>query len=239
MDGNMTDLISCPICSEEYDGNAQRSARLLPCGHTLCASCLTCIISGNGSTGRVCAECRSDLPPALRSAADFPRNFAIEAIADEARRLNNAAHKEKPNSVRCPHKTWRVEPMTGGTGAPCTEGTLGETLELGQPEKTLGRLTHFIPDPQVSRKHARLRVVPGSGSDNYHLWVANVCLTAPMTVCRCGEWHAPGLPHAWRTLPPPTREQLDSNTVPGVALTPRNRFRLLPDRHEFIVTAGP
>jgi hypothetical protein len=38
-DGEIQDLITCSICLTEFDQD-EHSPKFLPCGHTLCSSCL-------------------------------------------------------------------------------------------------------------------------------------------------------------------------------------------------------
>lgn len=54
---NDVELIQCSICTEEYNDSPQRLPRLLPCGHTFCTVCLTCLISLKQPGTIVCPFC--------------------------------------------------------------------------------------------------------------------------------------------------------------------------------------
>lgn len=76
--------VCCELCFEPYDGEGGgRQARVLGCGHTFCARCLTALVRAAvaaSSPGRRCPSCRT---PWTGSAVveDLPRNYGLEGIA--------------------------------------------------------------------------------------------------------------------------------------------------------------
>jgi hypothetical protein len=65
-------FIECPICLEEY-GEETKVPLLLPCGHTLCNSCISTITPSFGSI--LCPICRAVFPESQRN--ELCKNFAL------------------------------------------------------------------------------------------------------------------------------------------------------------------
>lgn len=59
--------LSCGVCFETYTEDGFRSPHVLPCGHTLCRTCISHL------SPRVCPFDRVTLPPEN----EFPRNYSI------------------------------------------------------------------------------------------------------------------------------------------------------------------
>ena len=51
------DLLSCPVCFEEFEKDGDHIPRLLPCTHTLCETCVKQLIRDNRLE---CPECRTE-----------------------------------------------------------------------------------------------------------------------------------------------------------------------------------
>ena len=70
---NQDDTTNCPVCFDAYEEG--HIPRLLPCTHTVCEVCLTCLINRSSLT---CPECRMK-HPAENDVKSFPQNKYILA----------------------------------------------------------------------------------------------------------------------------------------------------------------
>ncbi len=59
-DADLEDVISCPICCENYEETGDRVPRALPCQHTFCEHCLLQLLKGGLQVK--CPECRQEHP---------------------------------------------------------------------------------------------------------------------------------------------------------------------------------
>jgi len=80
-------ILKCPICLDVFD-----KPRLLCCGHTLCASCITQLHLSSRELGRpfACPECRRNVEVPRGGIEHLPPNFLIQRLLDDRRRSNNA-----------------------------------------------------------------------------------------------------------------------------------------------------
>ncbi|KAI6184168.1 RING-type domain-containing protein [Aphelenchoides bicaudatus] len=102
------ELLCCQICYEIFAD----SPRCLPCGHSLCCSCLSRLQSGREETFQ-CPICRKELEKRRR----FPKNYAVEAIlnsVDEwvANELNQKHHDENCERITILRLKKKVEELS-------------------------------------------------------------------------------------------------------------------------------
>ncbi|KAK4291658.1 hypothetical protein Pmani_035528 [Petrolisthes manimaculis] len=68
----------CQVCLEEYDLE-ERRARTLSCGHSVCTSCISGILT-NYTNRLNCPFCRTLHTGRVSNAAEIPVNFAIDSV---------------------------------------------------------------------------------------------------------------------------------------------------------------
>ncbi|CAL8085762.1 unnamed protein product [Calicophoron daubneyi] len=75
-------FLTCGTCFTGYD-SSERAAKLLPCSHTICRSCLERILETQtqGTTFR-CPICRENIPIPSGGAASFPPAFIVNQLLD-------------------------------------------------------------------------------------------------------------------------------------------------------------
>lgn len=112
-----TSLLDCPVCLESFNDRAQQP-RFLPCGHSMCVTCLADIIKGP-TAARHCPECRKPLPwvkisPSIPTppVAIFPVCYALLRLKADSRssitssswddtRCSIDGHQREPIIVFC------------------------------------------------------------------------------------------------------------------------------------------
>ena len=88
--GNMTDSTTCSVCLEEYTEAGRRCPKLLPCSHTLCASCCWKIARRTLFQFQ-CPECQT----AHRSPVSrFPTNRYVLQILELQRKMTESESKK-------------------------------------------------------------------------------------------------------------------------------------------------
>ncbi|XP_033113688.1 tripartite motif-containing protein 3-like [Anneissia japonica] len=76
--GSLTQLVECSICYENYN-ETNRLPKLLPCGHTICLSCVQQISEESGRV--VCASCRAVVDVPHEGCGGFPNDLTmVQAI---------------------------------------------------------------------------------------------------------------------------------------------------------------
>lgn len=76
IDAVITPVTTCKICAETYSFNS--NARVLPCGHTICESCILSIRSDAQTKNEFslsCPYCRHSWT--FQKVEDFPKNYSI------------------------------------------------------------------------------------------------------------------------------------------------------------------
>lgn len=70
----LMDLLECPLCSEQLDV----SAKVLPCQHTFCLSCLQKQEAAHSQL--LCPECRAPIP--ARTVEELPANLLLVRLLE-------------------------------------------------------------------------------------------------------------------------------------------------------------
>lgn len=73
----LMDLLECPLCSEQLD----MSAKVLPCQHTFCLSCLQKQEAAHSQL--LCPECRTPVP--ARTVEELPANLLLVRLLEGLR----------------------------------------------------------------------------------------------------------------------------------------------------------
>ncbi|XP_070692981.1 E3 ubiquitin-protein ligase SH3RF2 [Pempheris klunzingeri] len=103
-------LLECPLCSRQLDG----SAKVLPCQHTFCMSCLQRLEAAHSQL--LCPECRAPVP--VRTVEELPANLLLVRLleglqsspgpsrdrrsaryAAPSSRVRDGQHREKHNEL--------------------------------------------------------------------------------------------------------------------------------------------
>ncbi|TGZ61877.1 hypothetical protein CRM22_007726 [Opisthorchis felineus] len=75
-------FLTCGTCFTGYD-TCERAAKLLPCSHTVCRSCLDRILETQSqATSLRCPICREDIPVPAGGASSFPPAFIVNQLLD-------------------------------------------------------------------------------------------------------------------------------------------------------------
>lgn len=69
-------LLECPLCSEQLDV----SAKVLPCQHTFCMSCLQKHQAAHAPSPLLCPDCRAPVP--ARTVEELPANLLLVRLLD-------------------------------------------------------------------------------------------------------------------------------------------------------------
>ena len=90
-------MSSCPICLDQYDSQ-DRVPRILPCGHTVCQSCLFFLRlydpAGHLAAGQPqCPTCRSNITTA--SLSQLPKNFSLLDSQVKTRTISCPLHGDQ------------------------------------------------------------------------------------------------------------------------------------------------
>ncbi|XP_043983637.1 E3 ubiquitin-protein ligase SH3RF2 [Gambusia affinis] len=83
-------LLECPLCFERLDA----SAKVLPCQHTFCLSCLQ--RHGVAQSQLFCPECRAPVP--VRTVEELPENLMLVRLLEGLQGLSGP--EKSPNRVR-------------------------------------------------------------------------------------------------------------------------------------------
>jgi hypothetical protein len=89
-------LLDCGICCERYGSSDRLMPRNLPCGHTYCEGCLTGVAAQSktkdaaGHKTMACPECRALTKVPEDGIGKLPKNYSLDSISDEARKLLGA-----------------------------------------------------------------------------------------------------------------------------------------------------
>ncbi|CAL4184405.1 unnamed protein product, partial [Meganyctiphanes norvegica] len=116
----------CIVCFSIYD-DKERRPRFMPCGHTLCSSCLEKAISDNS---KMCPKCRRKYQAS--SMNDLPVNFSLMGLVT-SERLPECPEHQLPLSHRCTtHKAWICQSCLTEDHSPgsCNIITLREELSI-------------------------------------------------------------------------------------------------------------
>ncbi|VDQ04818.1 unnamed protein product [Trichobilharzia regenti] len=75
-------FLTCGTCFSGYNSN-ERAAKLLPCSHTICRSCLDRILSSEAQSETFrCPICRENIAIPSGGAASFPPAFIVNQLLD-------------------------------------------------------------------------------------------------------------------------------------------------------------
>lgn len=69
-------LLECPLCFEQLDV----SAKVLPCQHTFCMSCLQKHQAAHAPSPLLCPDCRAPVP--ARTVEELPANLLLVRLLD-------------------------------------------------------------------------------------------------------------------------------------------------------------
>lgn len=69
-------LLECPLCFEQLDV----SAKVLPCQHTFCMSCLQKHQAAHAPSPLLCPDCRAPVP--ARAVEELPANLLLVRLLD-------------------------------------------------------------------------------------------------------------------------------------------------------------
>ena len=83
---NLELLLQCQVCFEDFEEEGAYVARLLPCSHTLCHTCIDRLIQGGNI---MCPECRSKHE--VKKENNFPQNKYL--LTHMKRKLTQEQHK--------------------------------------------------------------------------------------------------------------------------------------------------
>ncbi|XP_020506567.2 E3 ubiquitin/ISG15 ligase TRIM25 isoform X1 [Labrus bergylta] len=86
---NLEEMLTCPVCRDIF-----KDPRQLPCGHSLCMSCLESMLDLASNVPFRCPDCRGYFGAVLR----IQKSYALSSIAEEFR--GNMKRKER-KSVYC------------------------------------------------------------------------------------------------------------------------------------------
>lgn len=79
---NMESSLECEVCMVPYNSNEHRP-RFLPCGHSMCSSCIIETIRTCHSN-LSCPFCRTECGTAVKTVDDFPTAFALLNLIDNS-----------------------------------------------------------------------------------------------------------------------------------------------------------
>nr|XP_045623097.1 uncharacterized protein LOC123773400 isoform X2 [Procambarus clarkii]XP_045623098.1 uncharacterized protein LOC123773400 isoform X2 [Procambarus clarkii]XP_045623099.1 uncharacterized protein LOC123773400 isoform X2 [Procambarus clarkii] len=95
---NIQDACNCKVCFSDFDDQDHR-ARVLACGHTFCASCITDMIKNKNGTV-ACPNCRSE--HTLTTATDLNVNYLIDEMFSEGQTDSAPAQAHGQDLVQAP-----------------------------------------------------------------------------------------------------------------------------------------
>ena len=87
--------LECEICFLLFSSAEQRTPRFLPCGHTFCESCLIDVAAQSetediaGHKTMACPNCRVLTKVPEDGIGELPKNYTVDSMADEARKLGS------------------------------------------------------------------------------------------------------------------------------------------------------
>lgn len=151
----LTRATSCEVCLELFSGDHEsRRARFLPaCGHSFCHACICELLGSVGfpvpvtAAPKGCPACRAPIPTGV-SAAELPRNFALEHVARVIAGMGSdvwmAAAMIAENAATslpttAPSRVWPA--------LPCREPPPPVDPSPSPPPAALGVSTHGTPAP--------------------------------------------------------------------------------------------
>ena len=92
---SLADILSCPVCLEEYEENGSHVPRMFPCNDTVCESCIKQLIKNNKL---VCPECREEYQAPNKERSFFQNKYIMVQIR---RKKKHKKETEKKENERC------------------------------------------------------------------------------------------------------------------------------------------
>lgn len=85
-------LLECPLCFEQLDV----SAKVLPCQHTFCMSCLQKHQAAHAPSPLLCPDCRAPVP--ARTVEELPANLLLVRLLEGLQGSGQRARYSVPSS---------------------------------------------------------------------------------------------------------------------------------------------
>ena len=160
-------MAECGVCYEIYEKEGIRCPKLLPCGHSLCFSCLSQTLKHGYIK---CPFCRMGLQILSGDAGNFPTN---EQIFTQNTRSCAERKKINTNNISCENKNkYALPPAAESPWIPCPDT---RTCKFHRNHKRGACPLHREPFTQVTFGGAQQRVCKSCLDPNF------VVLTVPET----------------------------------------------------------
>ena len=142
MSDRTNDLLSCPICMEDFQEDGEFIPRILPCSHTLCEGCVVKLLGRGGGISLICPECTAQ-HAAPKKERTFPQNKYLLMVIKRRDSTQRSESGENSDEVRRIFCQYFIE-----SGGHCSLRVLGirtfrSLRQWGRDTKYLGESPHF------------------------------------------------------------------------------------------------